>query len=124
MGEPFMERTVSICVNKHGCRYPSRHDYGVGTMVTLQMVGSFLPEIEFNKQQEVTRDAMVALLDKIGPAIVLVHSQAGPIGWAAGAVAAAIQALSVRWLPSDSRAWIAAATRRCWRSPILVPTSM
>ncbi len=24
---------------------------------------------------------MVALLDKIGPAIVLVHSQAGPIGW-------------------------------------------
>jgi pimeloyl-ACP methyl ester carboxylesterase len=25
---------------------------------------------------------MVALLDKIGPAIVLVHSQAGPIGWA------------------------------------------
>jgi pimeloyl-ACP methyl ester carboxylesterase len=50
--------------------------------VTLQMVGSFLPEIAFEKQQEVSRDAMVALLDKIGPAIVLVHSQAGPIGWA------------------------------------------
>src|SRR5262245_57327760 len=23
----------------HGCRYPSRHDYGVGTWVTLQAVG-------------------------------------------------------------------------------------
>jgi len=39
MGEPFMERTVSVCLNMHGCRYPSRHDYGVGTWVTLQVVG-------------------------------------------------------------------------------------
>lgn len=39
MGEPFMERTVSVTLNKHGCRYPSRHDYGVGTWVTLQLVG-------------------------------------------------------------------------------------
>jgi hypothetical protein len=38
-GEPFMERTVSVTVNMHGCRYPSRHDYGVGTWVTLQPVG-------------------------------------------------------------------------------------
>jgi pimeloyl-ACP methyl ester carboxylesterase len=50
--------------------------------VTVQMVGSFLPEIAFNKQQAISRDAMVALLEKIGPAIVLVHSQGGPIGWA------------------------------------------
>jgi hypothetical protein len=39
MGEPFMERTVSVTLNMHGCRYPSRHDYGVGTRVTLQLVG-------------------------------------------------------------------------------------
>ena len=39
MGEPFMERTVSVSLNMHGCRYPSRHDYGVGTWVTLQFVG-------------------------------------------------------------------------------------
>ena len=39
MGEPFMERTVSMTLNMHGCRYASRHDYGVGTWVTLQMVG-------------------------------------------------------------------------------------
>jgi hypothetical protein len=39
MGEPFVERTVSTSVNLHGCRYPSRHDYGVGAWVTLQVVG-------------------------------------------------------------------------------------
>ncbi len=39
MGEPFVERTVSVSVNLHGCRYPSRHDYGVGSWVTLQVVG-------------------------------------------------------------------------------------
>src|SRR4029077_13168192 len=35
----FVERTVSVSVNMHGCRYTSRHDYGVGTWVTLQAVG-------------------------------------------------------------------------------------
>jgi len=39
MGEPFVERTVSTSLNLHGCRYPSRHDYGVGTWVTMQVVG-------------------------------------------------------------------------------------
>ena len=34
-----MERTVSVTLNMHGCRYLSRHDYGVGTWVTLQLVG-------------------------------------------------------------------------------------
>src|SRR5690242_19559438 len=39
MGEPFMERTVSVTLSVHGCRYPSRHDCAVGTWVTLQLVG-------------------------------------------------------------------------------------
>ncbi|HXY26223.1 MAG TPA: hypothetical protein VEI73_16345 [Candidatus Acidoferrum sp.] len=39
LGEQFVERTVSTCINLHGCRYPSRHDYGVGTWITLQVVG-------------------------------------------------------------------------------------
>jgi len=34
LGEPFVERTVSTSLNLHGCRYPSRHDYGVGSWVT------------------------------------------------------------------------------------------
>lgn len=39
LGESFMERTVSLTLNMHGCRYASRHDYGIGTWVTIQMVG-------------------------------------------------------------------------------------
>jgi len=39
MGEPFVERTVSVSLNMHGCLYHSRHDYGIGTWVTLQVVG-------------------------------------------------------------------------------------
>jgi hypothetical protein len=38
-GQPFVERTVSTSVNLHGCRYPSRHDCGVESWVTLQVVG-------------------------------------------------------------------------------------
>ena len=34
-----MERTVSVTLSMHGCRYLSRHEYGVGTWVTLQLVG-------------------------------------------------------------------------------------
>jgi pimeloyl-ACP methyl ester carboxylesterase len=36
---------------------------------------------DFVKQQELNRDAGVALLDKIGPAILLTHSQSGAFGW-------------------------------------------
>src|SRR5262249_29164132 len=32
-------------------------------------------------QTQLTRDAAVALLDKIGPSIVLTHSQSGAFGW-------------------------------------------
>lgn len=35
----------------------------------------------FTKQQELNRDAGAALLDKIGPAILLTHSQSGTFGW-------------------------------------------
>jgi pimeloyl-ACP methyl ester carboxylesterase len=36
---------------------------------------------DFAKQQELNRDAGAALLDKIGPAILLTHSQSGAMGW-------------------------------------------
>jgi len=50
--------------------------------MTLQMVGSYVPEIkDFTKQQFLNRDALVALLDRIGPSILLVHSQAGAFAW-------------------------------------------
>jgi pimeloyl-ACP methyl ester carboxylesterase len=35
----------------------------------------------YPKQQELNRDAGVALLDRIGPAILLVHSQSGAFAW-------------------------------------------
>src|SRR5580693_9121054 len=50
--------------------------------VTLQMTGSYVPEIkDFTKQQFLNRDALVALFDKIGPGILMVHSQAGAFAW-------------------------------------------
>ena len=30
---------------------------------------------------ESTRDGLVALLERIGPAVVLTHSRSGPFGW-------------------------------------------
>jgi len=33
------------------------------------------------KAQEMTRDGLVALLEKIGPAVVMTHSQSGSMGW-------------------------------------------
>ena len=50
--------------------------------VTLQMVGSYVPEMaSFAKQQVLNRDALIALFDKIGPAILLAHSQGGAFLW-------------------------------------------
>jgi pimeloyl-ACP methyl ester carboxylesterase len=41
-----------------------------------------LPAIEsFAKQQPLVRDALIALLDRIGPSILLTHSQSGAFGW-------------------------------------------
>ena len=49
---------------------------------TVQLAASQMPAIEdFNKQQVLNRDALVALLDRIGPAILMTHSQAGAFGW-------------------------------------------
>ncbi len=49
---------------------------------TRQIIGSFLPEISFPQSVPITNEAMLALADRIGPFIVLMHSQGGPIGWA------------------------------------------
>jgi hypothetical protein len=37
MGQPFEESTYAISLNLHGCCYPSRHDYRLGTWVGLQI---------------------------------------------------------------------------------------
>jgi pimeloyl-ACP methyl ester carboxylesterase len=47
-----------------------------------QFYASQFPSLaSFPRQQELNRDALVALLDKIGPAILLTHSQSGSFNW-------------------------------------------
>jgi len=47
-----------------------------------QLIASQLPAIQdFHEQQELNRDGLLALAGKIGPSILLVHSQAGAFGW-------------------------------------------
>jgi pimeloyl-ACP methyl ester carboxylesterase len=47
-----------------------------------QFYASQVPSVvNFAKQQEINRDAGIALLDRIGPAILLTHSQSGAMGW-------------------------------------------
>jgi pimeloyl-ACP methyl ester carboxylesterase len=47
-----------------------------------QFYASQMPSIQnFTLQQVLNRDAILALLDKIGPAILLTHSQSGAFGW-------------------------------------------
>jgi pimeloyl-ACP methyl ester carboxylesterase len=53
-----------------------------GDPVFDQFFASQLPSIEdFTLQQLLNRDGLVALLEKIGPAILLTHSQSGAFGW-------------------------------------------
>ena len=47
-----------------------------------QLLSSQLPAIRsFQRQMELNRDALIALIDRIGPSILMVHSQAGAFGW-------------------------------------------
>ena len=53
-----------------------------GDPVFDQFYASQMPSIQnFTLQQELNRDAILALLEKIGPSILLTHSQSGAFGW-------------------------------------------
>jgi pimeloyl-ACP methyl ester carboxylesterase len=53
-----------------------------GDPVFDQFFASQLPAIQdFTLQQTLNRDAIIALLEKIGPSILLTHSQSGAFGW-------------------------------------------
>ncbi|HEY1505552.1 MAG TPA: alpha/beta hydrolase [Stellaceae bacterium] len=58
---------------------------GDGTLddpAVQQLVSSQLPSIkDFHRQQELNSAGLIALVDKIGPSILLVHSQAGAFVW-------------------------------------------
>jgi len=53
-----------------------------GDQIFDQFYASQMPSIQdFTLQQTLNRDAILALLEKIGPAILLTHSQSGAFGW-------------------------------------------
>ena len=53
-----------------------------GDPIFDQFYASQVESLKSNvESSEVVRDAGVALLDKIGPAVILTHSQSGPFGW-------------------------------------------
>jgi pimeloyl-ACP methyl ester carboxylesterase len=53
-----------------------------GDAIFDEFMASQLPTIEdFERQQILNRDALVALIDRIGPSILLTHSQSGAFGW-------------------------------------------
>jgi pimeloyl-ACP methyl ester carboxylesterase len=61
-------------------QWPGRGE--LGDPDTDQFMASQLPSIsDFAQQQRLNRTALVALLDKIGPSILLTHSQSGAFGW-------------------------------------------
>jgi pimeloyl-ACP methyl ester carboxylesterase len=53
-----------------------------GDAASDQFLASQLPSIQdFARQQTLNRDALLALLERIGPAVLLTHSQSGAFGW-------------------------------------------
>ena len=61
-------------------QWPGGDEMGDPSVMALS--ASQLPEIaSFRRQQELNRDALVALLDKIGPSVLLAHSMAGAFLW-------------------------------------------
>lgn len=63
------------------------HDQWVGEAkegdpVYDQFIASQNPSLaDYTRQQVLNSAALIALLDKIGPSILVVHSQSGPFGW-------------------------------------------
>jgi pimeloyl-ACP methyl ester carboxylesterase len=90
MGPPDLERTVQRFVAPERYKlWPQAHLHtqwpggtGPGDAVFDAFYATQYPSLkDFAKQQELNRDAGAALLDKIGPAILLTHSQSGAMGW-------------------------------------------
>jgi pimeloyl-ACP methyl ester carboxylesterase len=61
----------------------------------MQAVDSFLQHLvpTVSDNAGIISDALVALLDKIGPAVVVTHSQSGLFGWLAGARSAHVRGI-------------------------------
>jgi len=90
-GLPWENQTVQqrFTSIEHYNLWPQAHlhtewpgDGKPGDAIFDQFVASQVPGVpDFIRQQVLNRDAIVSLLDKIGPAILLTHLQSGAFGW-------------------------------------------
>jgi len=65
---------------KHHIQWPGSGKPGDKTFETFY--ATQYPSLEsFTRQQEINRDALVALLERIGPSVLLAHSQGGALAW-------------------------------------------
>src|SRR5262249_49205447 len=72
-----------------------------GDLAFDQFYASQVPSVaSFARQQEVNRDALIALFDKIGPASLLTHSQSGSFSWPVDAAGAQLVKALVAAEPS------------------------
>lgn len=70
---------TTICGPKRICIRSGQEQENQATTVFDAFMASVVSD--FTLQQVLNRDAIIALLTKIGPAILLTHSQAGAFGW-------------------------------------------
>lgn len=87
---PNLENTIRFFVAPENYKlWPQAHLHtqwpgkgAPGDPVFDQFFSSQLPSIQdFSVQQQLNRSAILALLEKIGPAALLTHSQSGAYGW-------------------------------------------
>ena len=83
----FVQKRFTAIENYNSCPQAHLHTQwpgkGVqGDPIFDQFFASQVPSMaSFAMQQEVSSGAILALLEKIGPAIILTHSQSGALGW-------------------------------------------
>ena len=75
-------RNVSITIALTALLTGCASGPGTGPGGRVATVPADIPAIESNVEtQQLVQNAGTALLDRIGPAILVTHSQAGPFGW-------------------------------------------
>ncbi len=75
-------RSASTCGRRRICTPSGRATGKPGDPAFDQFYASQFPSlVDFPLQQALNRDATVALLDRIGPAVLLIHSQSGAFVW-------------------------------------------
>jgi pimeloyl-ACP methyl ester carboxylesterase len=83
---PNLEKTFTASGRMHLWPQASLHTQWPGTgmhgdLIFDQFFASQFGGMEALRQEQLTTRALIALLEKIGPAVLVTHSQSGPHGW-------------------------------------------